>query len=80
MSNKPLVIQASYKKMIFAFLIGIAVFLFSPEKNNTLLLFTFMPLSVMCTNNVEYSKSKMYQEIVLWLMLVGSVLCFFAQL
>ncbi len=80
LTNKPLILQASYKKMLFGFLIGVTIFLISPEKNNTILLFTFMPLSVMCTTNIEYSQNKMYKEIVLLLLIVGCMLCFFSQL
>ncbi len=80
LTNRPLILQASYKKMVFGFLIGCVVFLFSPEKNNAMLLFTFFPLAVMTTNNIEYSQNKMYQEIVLLLLIVGSFIAFFAQL
>lgn len=80
LTNKPLILQASYKKMIFGFLIGVTIFLISPDKNNTMLLFTFMPLSVMCTTNIEYSQSQMYQEIVLLLLIVGCFLSYFFQL
>ena len=80
LTNKPLILQASYKKMIFGFLIGVAIFLISPDKNNEMLIFTFMPLSVMCTTNIEYSQSQMYQEIVLLLLIVGCFFSYFSQL
>lgn len=80
LNSRPMILQASYKKMIFAFFIGVVVFLISPDKNNGMLLFTFMPLAVMCTNNIEYSQNQMYQEIVLALVMVGSLFIFFAQL
>jgi hypothetical protein len=80
MTNRPLNLQASYKKMIFAFIIGTIVFLISPQKQNVLLLFTFMPLSLMGTNNLEYSQNKLYKEIVLLLLIVGSLIAFFVQL
>ena len=80
LTNKPLILQASYKKMIFGFLIGVTIFLISPEKNSAMLLFTFMPLSVMCTTNIEYSQSQMYQEIVLLLIIVGCFSSYFFQL
>jgi hypothetical protein len=80
LTNRPQILQASYKKMVFGFLIGSVVFIISPEKNNAMLLFTFFPLAVMTTNNIEYSQSKMYQEIVLLLLVVGSFMAFFAQL
>lgn len=80
LTHKPLILQASYKKMIFGFLIGIAIFLISPAKNNDMLIFTFMPLAVMCTTNIESSKNKMYQEIVLLLLILGCVFSYFLQL
>lgn len=80
LTNKPLILQASYKKMIFGLLIGVAIFLISPIKNNEMLVFTFMPLSLMCTINIEYSQNKMYQEIVLLLLVTGSFFCYFSQL
>lgn len=80
LTNRPLILQASYKKMIFGFLIGSLVFILSPDKNNAMLLFTFFPLAVMTTNNIEYSQNKMYQEIVLLLLIAGSFFAFFAQL
>lgn len=80
LTNKPLILQASYKKMIFGFLIGVTIFLISPDKNNEMLVFTFMPLSVMCTTNIEYSQSKMYREIVLLILIVGCFFSYFSQL
>jgi len=80
LTNKPLILQASYKKMIFGFLIGVSIFLISPEKNNATLIFTFMPLAVMSTTNIESSQSQMYQEIVLLIIIAGCFLCFFSQL
>lgn len=80
LSNRPLILQASYKKTIFGFLIGVIVFLISPVKSNMMLVFTFLPLSVMTTNNIEYSQSKMYQEIILILLIIAGFFCFFSQL
>lgn len=80
LTSKPLNLQASYKKILFAFLIGIVIFSISPNKNNDVLVFTFLPLATMATNNVEYSQSKLNQEIILFLSLIGGVFCFFSQL
>ncbi len=80
LTNRPLILQASYKKMIVAFLIGGLLFMMSPDKNSSLLLFSFMPLAVMGTNNIEYSPNKMYQEIVLSLVTIGCFIAYFIQL
>lgn len=80
LSNKPMILQASYKKMIFGFFIGVIVFLISINKSNAMLVFTFLPLSILCTNNIEYSQSKTYQEIVLALFIAAGFFSFFSQL
>ena len=72
-TNKPLVLQAAYKKMIFGFVFSLLIFLFNVEKNNDILLFSFFPLSVLSTNAIEYSNNKWYKEIILWMVLI---LCF----
>lgn len=80
LSNKPMILQASYKKMIFGFFIGVIVFLISINKSNAMLVFTFLPLSILCTNNIEYSKNKTYQEIVLALFILAGFFSYFSQL
>ncbi|WNM19684.1 DUF6427 family protein [Flavobacterium capsici] len=80
LSNKPMILQASYKKMIFGFMIGVVVFLISINKSNAMLVFTFLPLSILCTNNIEYSQNKTYQEIVLALFIAAGFFSFFSQL
>lgn len=80
LTNRPLVLQASFQKIVFGFFIGVVVFLISIAKSNAMLVFTFFPLAVMCTSNLEYSKSKLYQEIVLSLFIVAGFLSFFSQL
>lgn len=80
LTSKPMILQASYKKMIFAFFIGIVVFLISQEKNSSMLIYTLMPLSVMATVNVESTQSKMQQEIVMSLFIIAGFFSFFSQL
>ena len=80
LAHKPLILQASFKKMLFGFVIGIVIFFLSPDKYNSTLIFTFMPLSVLCTNNVEYAKSKRYQDIVVLILMASAFFTFFSQL
>jgi len=80
LTNKPLNLQASYKKLIFAVIIGITIFIFSPNKNSDILVFTFFPLSVMATNVIEYSQFKLRNEIILGASIVAGFFCFFSQL
>jgi len=80
LTSKPLNLQASYKKLIFAFCIGVAVFIFSPNKNSDILVFTFFPLAVMASNSIEYSQSNLRNEIVLGVSIAAGFFCFFSQL
>lgn len=80
LTNKPLNLQASYKKVIFGAVIGIAIFLISTNKSNDILVFTFLPLAIMATNLIEYLQNKMQQEIILFITIACGLFCFFSQL
>ena len=41
-SSKPIIVHASYKKIIISFFIGVAIFIISPDKSNDLLVFTWV--------------------------------------
>lgn len=80
LTSRPLVLQGSYKKIVVNFIIGIAIYVISPEKNNAVLIFTFFPMAVMATNNLEYSQNKLYREIVLALSILLTAGVFVLQL
>lgn len=80
LSSRPLVLLSSFKKIIASFFIGVLVFVLSAEKSNSLLVFTFAPLSMMATAHIELSKPQLKEEIVLYVALVCSLFTFFSQL
>lgn len=80
LTSRPLNLQGSYKKIIFAFITGIVLFLISPQKSNEILVFTFFPLAVMMTNFVEYSQNKINKEMVLYVTTIVALFNFFMQL
>jgi hypothetical protein len=80
LSSRPLVLLASYKKVIASFFIGILVFILSPNKSNDLLVFTFAPLAIMATSHIEIEKPKLKEEIVLFVLIACSMFAFFSQL
>ncbi len=80
LSNKPLLLHSSFKKIIASFFIGIVIFLISPNKSNDLLLFTFAPLAVMATSHIEIKQLKLKQEMVLTVLILCSLFAFFSQL
>ena len=78
--SKPLVHHNSYKKIILAFFIGFLIYLISPAKQNSLLIYTFMPLAVMATSYFEGNKIKWSQEATAIIVIGLSFLSFFMQL
>lgn len=78
-SNKPLLMQTSFKKIIASFFIGILIFVISSHKSNNLLLFTFAPLAMMATSHIEIKQLKLKQEMVLIVLILCSFFAFFSQ-
>jgi hypothetical protein len=80
LQSKPLNMQSSYKQIIMTFLVSIVIFIVSDNKSNELLLFSFFPLAVMATNDIEYSPVKIRNEIVLLIFILAGFFCYFSQL
>ena len=80
MSSRPLILHSSYKKIISAFIIGIVVFIVSPNKSNDLLVFTIAPLAMMATSHIEIAQIKWQKEVALAFLILSGFIAFFAQL
>ena len=80
LSNKPLLLHASFKKIIASFFIGVFIFIVSAPKSNDLLVFTIAPLAIMATSHIEMPQQKLNQEIVLFVLIACSLFAFFSQL
>jgi hypothetical protein len=78
--NRQLVLKSSYHKILTAFVIGIVIYVISPEKSNDLLLFTFAPLAMIATFHIEWSQIKWQKEVVLYSILALGLFTFFSQL
>lgn len=78
--NKPLNMQSSYKKIIVAFILGAVVFLISSDKNNSMLIFTFAPVAIMATNQIETMQINWMKETIVYVIVGCSLLTFFSQL
>lgn len=69
-----------YKNIVLCFLIGVLVYVISPEKSNGLLVFTFFPLSIIGGNFIASTPIKWVKEAVLATILGVSLLLFFLKL
>lgn len=80
LQNRPLNMQSSYKKILFTFLLGVAVYVLSASKNNSFLIVTFFPLAVLGTNFLEGLDNKWLKESVLGGLVLITLIIFFGQL
>jgi len=80
LSNKPLLLISSFKKIIFSFFIGLLIFAISSNKSNDLLVYTIAPLSIMATSHIEIKQLQLKQELVLGILILCSLFAFFSQL
>lgn len=78
--KKQLNLQASYKKVIYAFVIGLIVFFISDNKDNSFLVFTFVPVSIMLTNYLETIQKYWIKESILGIIISASVITYILQL
>lgn len=79
-THKPLNLQASYKKIIYAFIIGLIIFFISPNKDNGYLVYTFVPVAIMLTNYLETIERYWIKETLLGIILFASLLNFTLRL
>ena len=78
--NKPLNMQSSYKQVYFAFLLAMGIYIFSANKSNDLLMYTFAPLAILGANMFEKMENSIYKEVSLYLLLGVGLFFFFVQL
>lgn len=78
--GRPQQYQSSYKKIVAAFFIGVMVFLISPFKSNELLAFTYAPLAIMASSDVEFTNSQFRREFTILVAVLASLTLFVMQL
>ena len=77
--KKPLLVQTALKKVIFWFVLAILIYVFAPVKSNDILLFSCIPLIIITSNLIEYSKDKILKNIILITILFFGLLFFTLQ-
>lgn len=78
--NKPLNMQSSYKQIYFSFILAVGIYIFSANKSNDLLIYSFAPLSILGANMFEKFEDNIYKEVSLYLLVGLGFFFFFAQL
>ncbi|MVO10628.1 hypothetical protein GOQ30_15750 [Flavobacterium sp. TP390] len=80
LATKPMNMKTSYKKIIFAFILGVIVYLFSADKNNSCLAFSIAPLAILGANFIENQENKILKEGTLYVLSLLGIFFFVAQL
>lgn len=78
--NKLSNLHSAYRKIIFAFIIGLAVYLISPNKTFGLLIYTFVPTAIMLTNLIENIKKFWLKETLVSIVTIASIITFILQI
>ncbi len=78
--SKPVIQQSAFTKLIISCILGIVIFIISPNKGNQTLIFTCMPLSIMATSYVEGIRLNWFKEVIALLLVILSITVFVIQL
>lgn len=78
--NIPLSLRIPFNTILVCFIVGALVYFLSSSKNNSFLVFTFLPLSILATNYVEKLPTKWMKELLLTTFLLLSLGLFTSQL
>lgn len=78
--NLPINAHAVYNKILVCFLIGVAIYVLSDHKMNSLLVYTFFPLSILGANYMERLAKNWMKELTLVSVLGISIWIFITQL
>lgn len=70
----------SFQKIIIAFIIGLVIFFISPNKDNSMFIYTFVPVAIMLTNLLESIEKYWVKETFLFIIVTSSVITFILQL
>ncbi len=73
-------LQSAYRKIIFSFIIGLVVYFISPNKDNSYLIYTFVPVAIMLTNYLETIHRYWIKETILGIIISASVITFVLQM
>lgn len=80
LKNKLLNMNVSFKKIIFSFLLGIGIYILSANKNNSCLVFSLAPLSIMGANFIENLESNLIKEITIYVISLLGLFFFITQM
>ncbi|MDI9308741.1 MAG: DUF6427 family protein [Limnohabitans sp.] len=73
-------LHSAYRKIIFAYIIGLVIYFISPDKQNGLLIYTFVPTAIMLTNYLETVKKFWIKESIVVIITITSLITYLLQI
>jgi chromate transport protein ChrA len=80
LSKRPLILLNAFKKLIFVFVLGLAIILCSLNLIPEVVIYLFFPVALMASAHTEHSKGNFSNELISVFFLLFGVLAFFLQL
>lgn len=79
-NNKPLNLQGTYKKVVLMFVLAVLIYVLSNHKNNSFLIYSFVPLSILGANFIEKIQTYWMKEVTIYILIGITVILFSLQL
>lgn len=73
-------LHSAYRKVMFSFLIGLAIYFISPNKDNSFLIYTFVPTAIMLTNYLETIQKYWIKEVIVGIIATASLVTYILQI
>lgn len=74
--KKPTSAQSNIFKIVVIWIIGVIIYIISPQKSNALLLFLLFPTSIFASDFLENFSSNWFKEFVTWVFVLASIVLF----
>jgi len=78
--NKLSNLHSAYRKVIFSFVVGLAIYFISPNKDNSYLIYTFVPTAIMLTNYLETIQKYWIKEVIVGIIATASFVTYILQI
>jgi len=78
--NKLSNLHSAYRKVMFSFIIGLSVYFISPNKDNSYLIYTFVPTAIMLTNYLETIQKYWIKEVIVGIIATASLVTYLLQI
>lgn len=73
-------LHSAYRKVMFSFLIGLTIYFISPNKDNSFLIYTFVPTAIMLTNYLETIQKYWIKEAIVGIIATASLVTYILQI